>query len=142
VFAETHNINRIIANDSTFANQAATNTKQATMMAKSLDNLANTDIQKNDAVEKLLTANKKLTKALADANTAIAQLHLPNPPNPLKGYLKGFPSLTAQLICHHAQINNAKGSHGSNLPMPTLHATQPYQHLQHQQLAQRQRCPS
>jgi hypothetical protein len=112
------------------------------MMAKSLDNLANAAIQKNDAMEKLVTANKKLTKALAKANTAIAQVHLPNPPNPPKGYLKGFPGLTALFVCHHIQINDAKGSHGSNLPRPTLHATQPYQQLQCQQLAQRQRCPS
>jgi hypothetical protein len=31
--------------------------------------------------KKLVTANKKLAKALADANAAIACLHLPNPPN-------------------------------------------------------------
>jgi hypothetical protein len=82
VFAETRNINRMIANDSAFANQAATNTEQAAMMAKSLDNLANAAIQKNDTMEKLVTANAKLAKALTDANAAITQLHLPNPPNP------------------------------------------------------------
>ncbi len=82
VFAETCNINRMIANDSAFANQAATNAKQAVMMAKSLDNLANAAIQKNDTGEKLFTAIEKLAKALADANAAIARLHLPNPPNP------------------------------------------------------------
>jgi hypothetical protein len=80
-FAETRDINRMIANDSAFA-QAATNAKQAAMMAKSLDNLANVAIQKNDALEKLVTANEKLAKALAEANAAIARLHLPNPPNP------------------------------------------------------------
>jgi hypothetical protein len=42
------------------------------MMAKSLDNLANATIQKNDTVEKLVTANKKLAKALANANATIA----------------------------------------------------------------------
>jgi hypothetical protein len=68
----------MIANNSTFANQAATNAEQANMMAKSLDNLANATIQKNEAVEKLITANKKLTKVLANANAAIARLHLPN----------------------------------------------------------------
>ncbi len=41
-------------------------------MAKSLDNLANATIQKNDTVEKLVTANKKLAKALANANATIA----------------------------------------------------------------------
>jgi hypothetical protein len=83
VFAETHNINRMIVNDSAFANQAATHAKQATMMAKSLDKLANATIQKKDTVEKFVTANEALAKALTNANTAIAQLHLPNPPNPL-----------------------------------------------------------
>ncbi len=39
-FAETHNINQLIANNSAVANQAATKAKQAAMMAKSLDNLA------------------------------------------------------------------------------------------------------
>ncbi len=82
-FAETRNINRMIANNSAFANQAASDVKQAAMMAKSLDNLANAAIQKNDTVEKLVTANKKLAKALANANATIAQLCLPNPPNPL-----------------------------------------------------------
>jgi hypothetical protein len=81
-FAETRNINCMIANDSAFANQAATDAKQAALMAKSLDNLANAAIQKNDTVEKLVTANAKLTKALANANAAIARLRLPNPPNP------------------------------------------------------------
>jgi hypothetical protein len=73
----------MVANDSTFANQATTNAKQAAMIAKSLGNLANATIQKNDTVEKLVTTNKKLA-TLADANAAIARLHLPNPsPNPL-----------------------------------------------------------
>ncbi len=83
-FAETRIISHMIANNSAFANQAATNAEQAAMMTKSLDNLANAAIQKNDTVEKLVIANKKLAKALADTNTAIiAQLCLPNLPNPL-----------------------------------------------------------
>jgi hypothetical protein len=81
-FVETRSINRMIANNSAFANQAATNAKQAAMMAKSLDNLANAAIKKNDTVEKLVTANERLAKALANANAAIARLHIPNPPNP------------------------------------------------------------
>jgi hypothetical protein len=72
----------MIANNSAFANQAATEARQAAMMAKSLDNLANAAIQKNNTVEKLITAYEKLAKALADTNAAIAQLRLPNPPNP------------------------------------------------------------
>jgi hypothetical protein len=72
----------MIANNSIFANQAATDAEQAAMMAKSLDNLANATIRKNDTVEKLVTANKKLAKVLANANATIARLRLPNPPNP------------------------------------------------------------
>jgi hypothetical protein len=45
-FVETCDINSMIANDSAFANQATTDAKQAAMMAKSLDNLANVAIQK------------------------------------------------------------------------------------------------
>jgi hypothetical protein len=71
-FAETRNINRMIANKNAFANQAATNAKQAAMMAKSLDNLANATIQKSETMEKLVTANAKLAKALANANATIA----------------------------------------------------------------------
>jgi hypothetical protein len=78
-FAETRDINRMIANNNAFTNQAATNAEQAAMMAKSLDNLANAAIQKNDTVEKLVTANAKLAKALANANAIIARLHLPLP---------------------------------------------------------------
>ena len=63
--------------DGAFANQAAAEAEQAAMMARSLDNLANAALQKNDTVEHLVRANKRLAKALADANAAIAQLHLP-----------------------------------------------------------------
>jgi hypothetical protein len=62
----------MIANNNAFANQAATDAEQAAMMAKSLDYLANAAIQKNDTVEKLVTVNEKLAKALANANAAIA----------------------------------------------------------------------
>jgi hypothetical protein len=72
----------MLVNNNAFTNQTATHAEQATMMAKSLDNLAIAAIQNNDTMEKLVTANAKLAKALANVNTAIAQLHLPNPPNP------------------------------------------------------------
>jgi hypothetical protein len=49
------------------------------MMARSLDNLTNATLQKNDTVKRLVRANKRLAKALADANAAIAQLLLPAP---------------------------------------------------------------
>ncbi len=52
----------MIANTSIFANQAATDAEQAAMMATSLDNLANVAIQKNNTIEKLITANQKRQK--------------------------------------------------------------------------------
>jgi hypothetical protein len=51
--------------------------KQAAMMACSLDNLANAVLQKKDTVEQLVSANECLAKALANANAAIACLHIP-----------------------------------------------------------------
>jgi hypothetical protein len=68
----------MMAGNRAFANQAANDAKQAAHMVTSLDNLANTVIQKNDTVEKLVMANKRLAKALADANTAITRLCLLN----------------------------------------------------------------
>jgi hypothetical protein len=47
-------------NDGAFANQATAKAKQAAMMARLLNNLANAALQKNDTVAKLVTANKKL----------------------------------------------------------------------------------
>jgi hypothetical protein len=78
-FSETQDIHCMMANNGPFANQAATKAEQAAMMARSLDNLANAALQKNDTVAKLVTANKKLAKALANANAAIAHLCLPPP---------------------------------------------------------------
>ncbi len=116
MFAETLNINRMIANNSVFTNQAATNDKQAAMMAKSLDNLANAAIQKNDTRKKLVTVNAKLVKALAHANAAISQLHLPDPPHP-----PNPPATPAR-----SSTNNRRLSHWSTINPdwdPTLPAT-------------------
>jgi hypothetical protein len=66
------------ASNRAFANQAATYAEQATCMVTSLDNLTNAALQKNDMVEKLIVASKRLAKALDDANAAMAQLCLPN----------------------------------------------------------------
>jgi hypothetical protein len=73
------------SHDSAFGNQAAAEAKQAAMMACSLDNLANAALQKNDTVEHLVRANERLAKALADANAAIAQLHLQAPASAASG---------------------------------------------------------
>jgi hypothetical protein len=79
-FTETCNINQMTASNRPFAYQAATKAEQASRMVRSLNNLANAAIQKNDTVEKLVAANKCLAKALANANAAIACLCLPNTP--------------------------------------------------------------
>ncbi len=63
--------------DRAFEHQAATEAEQAARMVTSLDNLANAAIQKNDTVDKLVAANERLAKALADANSALARLRLP-----------------------------------------------------------------
>jgi hypothetical protein len=79
-FAETRDINQMTAGNCTFAYQATTKAEQAARMVTSLDNLANVAIQKNNTVKELIAANKRLAKALANANAAIACLCLPNTP--------------------------------------------------------------
>jgi hypothetical protein len=76
-FAESCDITRMTAGDCAFANQAATEAKQAKRMDTSLDNLANAAIKKNNTGDKLVAANERLAKALADANSALARLRLP-----------------------------------------------------------------
>jgi hypothetical protein len=80
VFAESRDINQMTTSNRAFAYQAATEAEQAARMVTSLDNLANAAIQKNNTVEKLVTANKRLAKALANANAAITCLRLPSTP--------------------------------------------------------------
>jgi hypothetical protein len=53
------------------ANQAA-KLKQAQQMASSLNNLANTTIQKNTIIENLVATNPMLTKAIANIQLSIA----------------------------------------------------------------------
>jgi hypothetical protein len=78
-FSEMRDIHQMMANDGAFANQVAAEAEQAAMMARLLDNLVNAALQKNDTIEKLVIANEKLAKALANANTAIACLCLLTP---------------------------------------------------------------
>jgi hypothetical protein len=97
-FSETRDIHRMTANDGTFANQVAAKAEQAAMMACLLDNLANAPLQKNNTVEKLVTANKKLAKALANANAAIARLCLPAPATAPTGSSNDRPSHWSPVI--------------------------------------------
>jgi hypothetical protein len=91
-FSETRDIHWMMANDSAFANHVTAKVEQAAMMACSLDNLANAALQKNNTVEKLVTTNEKLAKALADANATIAHLHLPTPATAPAGSSNDHPS--------------------------------------------------
>ncbi len=86
------------ANDGAFANQVAAEAEQAAMMAHLLDNLVYAALQKNDTAEKLVTANEKLVKALADANTAIAHLCLPTPATAPAGGSNDRPSNWSPVI--------------------------------------------
>jgi hypothetical protein len=109
VFAETHNINRMIPNNSAFANQAATNAKQAAMMAKSLDNLANVAIQKNEALEKLVTANEKLAKALCQRQCCHHTTPSPKSSKSFKSSVNSIKefnkqSLTITLVSHQVRL--------------------------------------
>jgi hypothetical protein len=54
-------------------------------MTRSLDNLTDAALQKNEMVEKLMTANEWLVKALVGANAGLTRLCLPAPATALAG---------------------------------------------------------
>jgi hypothetical protein len=82
----------MMANDGASASQVAAEAEQAAMMAHLLENLANTTLQKTDTVEKLVTFNEKLAKALANANAPIARPCLPAPARAPDGSSNDRPS--------------------------------------------------
>jgi hypothetical protein len=75
IFAKMHNINRMTAGDTVFGANQGAELKQAQQMASSLDNLANTTIQKNTTIKNLVATNSMLTKAIA--NIQLSQLNSP-----------------------------------------------------------------
>jgi hypothetical protein len=80
-FAEMRDISRMTSGDLAFANQAdAQEIFQAEKMAASLDNLANTSIQKNNTIDKLVATNQQQAKTIADLTEAIAKLKNGSPP--------------------------------------------------------------
>jgi hypothetical protein len=97
-FSEMRDIHWMMTNDGAFANQVAAKAEQATMMARLLDNLANAALQKNNTVEKLVTTNEKLVKALANANAAIARFCLPAPTTAPAGGSNDRPSRWSPVI--------------------------------------------
>ena len=71
-FGDLRDINRITAGDGIqggHANMAKTDEEMSQQMVESLDNLANAAVTKNDTVERLVLANKKLSD-LVDKLTA------------------------------------------------------------------------
>jgi hypothetical protein len=88
----------MLANNGVFANQATAKAEQTAMMARSLDNLANAALQKNDTVAKLVTTDEKLAKALANANAAIVRLCLPPPAAAPAGRTNDRPSHWSPVI--------------------------------------------
>jgi hypothetical protein len=65
----------VTSGDLAFTNQAAAQEIiQAEKMAVLLDNLANTSIQKNDTIDKLVATNQQQAKIIAGLTVAIAKL--------------------------------------------------------------------
>ncbi len=62
------------AGDTAFGENQAAELNQAQQMAFSLDNLANTTIQKNTTIKNLVSTNATLTNAITDIQLSIAQM--------------------------------------------------------------------
>ncbi len=76
-----HDINRMTSSNLDFSNQAAAQKiVQAEKMAALMDNLANTSIQKNDMIDKLVTTNQQQAKIITNLTETIAKLKAGNPP--------------------------------------------------------------
>jgi hypothetical protein len=106
-FAEMHAIKRMTAGKTTFGANQAAKLKQAQQMASSLDNLANTTIQKNTTIENLVATNATLTKAIANIQLSIAQMctaGIPTSPAPTAPT-----PLTEACVCpsHYSNIKPA-----------------------------------
>jgi hypothetical protein len=110
-FSETMDIHRMMASNGALDNQVAAEAEQAAMMACLLDNLANAALQKNDTVEKLVTANEKLAKVLANANVPITRLCLPAPATAPAGGSNDCPSHWSPVIPDWDPTGNCS-SHG------------------------------
>jgi hypothetical protein len=80
-FSAMHDINRMTSSNLDFSNQAAAQKiVQAEKMAALMDNLANTSIQKNDMIDKLVTTNQQQAKIITNLTETIAKLKAGNPP--------------------------------------------------------------
>jgi hypothetical protein len=73
-FAKMHDINCMTAGDTAFGANQTAEPDQAQQMASSLNNLANTTIQKNTTIENLVATNATLTKAIADIQLFVLRM--------------------------------------------------------------------
>jgi hypothetical protein len=73
-FTEMRNIDGMMAGDTAFGANQATELEQVQQMASSLNNLEITTIQKNTTVKNLVATNATLTKAIIDIQLFIAQI--------------------------------------------------------------------
>ncbi len=76
-FAKMHNINCTMAGESTFGANAVEEEEQGRLIALSLDNLANTSIQKISTIDSLVAINAQLMQALAEMQIAMACMSPP-----------------------------------------------------------------
>jgi hypothetical protein len=89
-FEEMRDINRMTSGNLSFANQAAAqDIVQAEKMAAWPDSLADTSIQKNNTIDKLVGMNQQQAEIITDLKAAIAKLKDGSPhtgPRPGQGH--------------------------------------------------------
>ncbi len=93
------------ASDTAFGANQAAKLNQAQQMAFSLNNLANTIIQKNTTIKNLVATNATLTKAIANIQLSIAQMctaGIPTSPAPTA------PAPLTDARVHPSHWNNTK----------------------------------
>ena len=73
-FAKMRDIFRMTTGKSTFGANKAAELEQVQQMATSLDNLANSSIQKNATIDNLVTTNAALSKAIQDIQRTLATM--------------------------------------------------------------------
>jgi hypothetical protein len=78
-------INHMMVGESAFGANAMEEEEQARQIASSLDNLANTSIQKNLTINSLVAKNAQLTQALADIQFVMVHMIPPGRPPPYSG---------------------------------------------------------
>jgi len=81
-FAEMHDISRMTTGKTTFGTNQAVEIEQAQQMATSLDNLANTSIQKNATIDNLVATNASFSKAIQDIQRTLATMMTNQTPTP------------------------------------------------------------